>query len=241
MSMLDKYGYDYQAFPLFGFVHLFWLALSIISLTACAFVYKRLGEKGRKRILVSLSLFILLYEAVTQLSYALTDQWTNGVLPLHLCSINIFVCTLYAFFPKRLIGEFLYAVCLPGALFALIVPSWTPLPPLNFFHIHSQILHIILVMFPTLLIVGGLRPQVKNLWKIFLTLLFLCVPIFFLNQRLGTNFFFISGDDDNTLLASLGDIFPDYRIGLLLVVAAVWFIMYLPWEISNKLKSPNKK
>lgn len=234
MSMLRKYGYDYEAFSLFGSVHIFWLSLALVSCVLCSVIYRKLSEKGRKGFLVTLSLFILIYEVATQSAYALTDQWTNGVLPLHLCSINIFVCTFYAFFPNKLTGEFLYAVCLPGALFALVVPSWTALPMWNFFHIHSQILHIVLVMFPILLIVGGLRPQIKNLWKIFLIMLCMCAPIYFLNERLRTNFFFISGDDDNALLSALGRIFPDYRIGLLLVVAVVWFIMFMPWELSKK-------
>ncbi len=241
MSMLEKYGWDHCGLPLFGGGHIFWLAAAFVSVLLCSILYKRLGEKGRRRFLVILALFIVVYEAATMLSYALTDQWTNGVLPLHLCSINIFVCTFYAFFPNKLTADFLYGVCLPGALFALFVPSWNALPMWNFFNIHSFILHIVLVMFPILLIVGGERPKAKNLPLIFLILLCLCVPIFFLNEKLGTNFFFISGDSDNALLMTLGKVFPDYRIGLCLLAFLVWLVLFLPWETVRRLNLHNNK
>lgn len=239
MSLVEKYGWDHQGFKLFGTGHICFLAGAVIVWILGSLLYKRLSQKGRSIMLRSLALFILLYEAATLTAYAVTDQWRNSVLPLHLCSINIFVCTLYAFLPRRLIADFLYGVCLPGALFALAVPSWNTLPLWNFFNIHSQVLHIILVLFPILLLVGGHRPRVGNLWKIFLVLLVLCVPISYLNAKLRTNFFFISGTSDNALLNALRDNLPDYRIGLLLIIAAVWLLMFTPWAVVDRRKKPN--
>ncbi len=189
--------------------------------------------------ITSLAIFIFVYELAMNIAYLLTDQWTFGVLPLHLCGINIFVSLFYAFKPSKLIADFLYGVCLPGALFALLTPSWTALPILNFFHIHSEIVHIVLVMIPVLLLAGGLRPDVKNLWKLFLMVLALCIPIYFLNLKLGTNFFFVHDDDGNALLVALGNIFPDYRIGLLALIAVLWLILFLPWSVAGKLKKRN--
>lgn len=241
MSMLKKYGWDYKGFPLFGPAHIAWLSAAVLSVVCFAVIYRKLGKKGRQRMLIALSLFILVYEGATLLTYALTDQWTNGVLPLHLCSINIFVCTFYAFFPNKLTADFLYGVCLPGALFALVVPSWDALPAWNFFNIHSQLLHIVLVMFPILLLAGGLKPDVKNLWKLFLIVLSMCIPLYFLNDKLGTNFFFISGDADNALLVAMGRLFPDYRIGLVLIVAVVWMVMFLPWIPAKRPKGSDNE
>lgn len=240
MSLTEKYGWYYQGFRLFGTGHLCFLAGAVAVWVLCSLLYKRFSQKGRSIMLRALALFIVLYEAATLTAYAVTDQWTNGVLPLHLCSINIFVCTFYAFFPNKLTADFLYGVCLPGALFALVVPSWNTLPLWNFFCIHSFILHIVLVMFPILLIVGGHRPRVGSLWKLFLILVVLCVPISYLNAKLNTNFFFISGTSDNALLNVLRDNLPDYRIGLLLVISAVWIIMFTPWAVAEKLKKPAK-
>lgn len=238
-TMAAEKGSGYQSFKLFGPVHLFWLALAVVSCVGTAFIYRKLSEKGKRNLLITLAVFITLYEIAMNIAYIVTDQWTYGVLPLHLCGINIFVCLFYALKPNKLTADFLYAVCLPGALFALITPSWTSLPMWNFFHIHSEILHIILVMFPILLLADGLKPDVKNLWKLFLMVLAVCIPIYFLNFKLGTNFFFVHDDDGNALLVALGNMFPDYRLGLLALIAVLWLVMFLPWTAAKKLKKRN--
>lgn len=236
MTMLGEKGADYQSFHLFGTVHLTWLAIAAVAWIFSSILYKKLDEKGKRIMLISLAAFIVLYEIVMNIVYIATNQWTYGVLPLHLCGINIFVCAFYALKPNKLTADFLYGICLPGALFALATPSWTALPMWNFFHIHSEILHIILVMFPLLLLVDGFKPNAKNLWKLFLILIGMCVPLFFLNMKLGTNFFFVNNDDNNALLVAFGNIFPDYRIGLVLTLAVLWLAMFLPWAIIGRAK-----
>ncbi len=240
-TMLDEKGSDYQSFKLFGAVHLTWLAIAVVLCVGGVFLYKRLNEKGKRIMLISLAMFVFVYEIAMNIAYLATDQWTYGVLPLHLCGINIFVLLFYAFKPNKLTADFLYAVCLPGALFALITPSWTALPMWNFFHIHSELMHMVLVMVPILLLSDGLKPDVKNLWKLFLMVLAVCVPIYFLNFKLGTNFFFVHDDDGNALLVALGNIFPDYRIGLIALIAVLWLVMFLPWTVAEKLKKRNAK
>ncbi len=240
-TMLAEKGGSFQSFSLFGPVHLTWLAIAVVIWTGGALLFRSLDKKGRRNMLLSLALFAFIYEIIINIAYIATGQWYYGVLPLHLCGINIFVILFYSLKPCGIIAEFLYAVCLPGALAALLTPSWTALPMLNFFHIHSEILHIVLVLFPILLLVDGLRPNVRNLWKLFLMVLALCTPIYFLNFRLGTNFFFVHNDDGNALLVALGKIFPDYRLGLFALIAVLWLIMFLPWTVAAKLKKSDAK
>ncbi len=240
-TMISERGSDYQSFSLFGPIHFTWLAIAAVLCTCGILVYRKLGEKNKRIMLISLAVFVFVYEIAMNIAYLATGQWSFGVLPLHLCGINIFVLLFYAFKPNELTAQFLYAVCLPGALFALITPSWTALPMWNFFHIHSELMHMVLVMFPLLLLSDGLRPRVKDLWKLFLIVLAVCIPIYFLNFKLGTNFFFVHNDDGNALLVALGNIFPDYRLGLLALIAVLWLIMFLPWEIARWIKKSDEK
>lgn len=153
----------------------------------------------------------------------------------------MFVCLFYLFKPSKLVSEHLYAICLPGAFFALLTPSWQVRPITNFFHIHSEILHILLVLFPILLIADGFRPNFRRLWKIALIALGLCVPIYIINITLHTNFFFINGTDGVGTFEMLGSIFPDYRIGLGLLTVVIWVVLYTPWIIWEKCRKGKEK
>ena len=152
-------------------------------------------------------------------------------LPLHLCSINIFVCWYDAVHQSRRSKEILYAICLPGAVVAMLSPSWQRLPVWNLLHLHSYSIHVLLILYPVLLLVGGFRPQVHHIrW----VLAFLCAtatPIFFLNRMLKTNFFFLNDPQGNAITAffahCLGERF--YLLGFLPVLAAVLSLLYLPW------------
>ncbi len=240
-SYKAAYGEDHIAFELFGGVHLFWLSLGILTWIFMPIIYRRMSEKGKKGVLITLVSIYLVWEVVTDIIYIVTGQWDNSLLPLHFCSINMFVCLFYLFKPSKLVAEHLYAICLPGAFFALLTPSWQIRPITNFFHIHSEILHILLVLFPILLIADGFRPNFRRLWKIGLIALGLCVPIYFINVALGTNFFFINGTDGVGTFEMLGSIFPDYRIGLGLLIVVVWLVLYTPWIIWEKCKKNKEK
>ena len=84
----------------------------------------------------------------------------------------------------------MYALCLPGALIAMLSPSWQRLLVWNLMHLHSYSVHVLLILYPVLLLAGGFRPQMQNIRKVLEFLVCTATPIFFLNRLIGTNFFF---------------------------------------------------
>ncbi len=236
-SFKAAYGEDFLAFPLFGRIHITWLVIAVLVWVLGTVIYSKLGSKQRRFVLFSICAVFFILEIICDVSLIITGQWHNSMLPLHFCSINMFICLFYAIKPTPIVADFLYAASLPGALFALLTPAWQLQPMGNFFHIHSSILHILLVLFPILLFVDGFRPNAKNLWKLFLVTVIFCIPMYFLNIALDTNFFFLNGDDNIGTFIMLGNIFPDYRIGLLVLIAVLWLILFLPWTIAAKIKN----
>ena len=164
-TMQALHGYDYHAFELFGPVHLFWLGLCAFLCAGGSVLFRRLGPAGRQRVLRVLTLLLLADELLKDGSSLATGQFLWAFLPFHLCSINLFVCVWYALRPHPLAAEVLYARCLPGAAAALLFPSWQALPLWNVMHLHSSTVHTMLVLFPVLLLAGGLRPHVRRLPK----------------------------------------------------------------------------
>lgn len=224
-------GADYRAFPLFGAVHWAELLVAIAIVVLCAMIYRRCREMTRHQVLRAIFVLMLADEFMKQAVLLYTGQWNVTYLPLHLCSINIFVCWYDAVHQSRRSKEILYALCLPGAMVAMLSPSWQRLPVWNLLHLHSYSIHILLILYPVLLLAGGFRSQVHH---IFWVLAFLCAtatPIFFLNRLLKTNFFFLNDPQGNAITAffahCLGERF--YLLGFLPVLAAVLLLLYLPW------------
>ncbi|MCD8118402.1 MAG: YwaF family protein [Lachnospiraceae bacterium] len=235
-TMQDLYGKDYESFSLFGRVHLFWLVLSVFIWILGAFLYHRASEKRRRTWRAVLGTLLVLLECSRQLTNVVTGQWEPAVMPLHLCSINIFVCAWYSIHPTKLAGNILYALCLPAAIIALLSPSWLALPITNFFHISSELLHILLALYPVLLLAGGFRPDIHELPKVLSCLLGVCVIIYPLNKVLDTNFMFLNDPYGNIITVACTAVFGErfYLIGFAVILFLLMLILYLPWWISGR-------
>lgn len=228
----------YQFHP-FSPVHLCVTAVFLLIIIGAMVFYKKLGEKERQKFLYVMAALLIADELFKHIGSAATGQWEWEFVPLHLCSINIFMCVYNAFRRNDLSAEVLYATCIPGASLALLMPTWTNLPYWNFMSIHSNSVHVLLLMYPLLLLAGGFRPDFRRLPKVFLVLCCECVPIFFINKVLDTNFFFLNGTAGNPVLKILAGIFGKelYFLGMPLLLIAVWAVMYFPWYIIGKKKA----
>lgn len=169
---------NYFAFRHFDGTHIALLALAGVIIFCAVLVFKRLSTAGRNRFLTVLTVLLLLDELAKYAIAIGTNDWHWGYLPLHLCSINIFVCLIYTLTKKDFFAEILYCLCLPGAAIALLVPTWNDLPVLNGMHLHSASVHIMLVMYPALILANGFRPNYRRLPKILGLLALVAVPIY---------------------------------------------------------------
>ena len=225
-------GYDYHAFELFGPVHLFWLGLCATLCAGGFWLFRHIGPRTQRRILAVLTVLLLADELLKDLSSLATGQFIWQFLPFHLCSINLFICVWYVLRPNALAAEVLYALCLPGALAALLFPSWQALPLWNVMHLHSSTVHTILVLFPVLLLAGGFRPSARRLPKVFGVFCLDVLAAALVNALCGTNFMFLRGAYGNAALGLIERVFgpgPGYLAGLMLLVLLVWAALYAPW------------
>ena len=167
---------------------------------------------------------------------ALGDRYTLSYLPLHLCSINIFIIAIYTLKPSKIIGAFLYTVCIPGAIAALAFPSWTSLPLGNFMHIHSFTVHILLALYPIVLCVNGdIKVDVKCIPKCLLMLVCMAVPIYFINLIVDTNFMFLMHADEGNPLLLFEQLWGSHLLGYPVIIAGVLIVMYLPVLLFKKI------
>ncbi len=198
----------------------------------CRAELQALQGGGREEAGAAAKLFAVLLladEAFKQIGLQIGGNFNWDYLPLHLCSINIFLIALHAWKPNRLLDNFLYFICIPAATAALLFPTWTSLPATNFMFWHSTSVHILLAAYPIMLFSGGeIRPSVRYMGKCFLLLLAMAVPIYCVNLLLDTNFMFLMYAPDGNPLAWFRDRFGYHWIGFPVLLAAVFALMDVP-------------
>lgn len=227
-----------QGFSLFGWGHLLWLVLWIFLCVILGILYHKWNDQKQLVCRSILAGLLLIDELFKVISTSLTGRFQLDFLPLHLCSINIFLILADVFRPSDSLREILYAVCLPGAFFALLFPGWSYLPLWNALCIHSFTAHILLFLYPFLLICGGFRPCFLRFLKLLPLCLLTVAGVYCFNQTFGTNFMFLryagTGNPLSLFEAALGS--PGYLVGIPVLCTLCWAVLYGGRAALDKVK-----
>jgi len=210
-------------------LHIVWLCALVVFLVVNCVWYRKMHTDGRARWRKGIAAALLADELFKVVMLFAGHRYLADYLPLHLCSINIFIITYHAFHPSKLLDNFLYLVCTPGTLAALLFPSWTSLPLGNFMHIHSFTVHILLIAYPVVLTVGGdFRLDVKWIGKCLGFLIVMAIPIYGINLLLDTNFMFLMYAEKGNPLYWFGQNWGSHLWGFPVIICGVVIVMYLP-------------
>lgn len=219
----------------FSGLHLIWLGAFAVVMLASCFAYRGLGEKGRKWWRRSVALLLICDEIFKVIPMVIQGYYSPDYLPLHLCSVNIFFIAIHAWKPSKLLGNFLYTVCIPGAIAALLFPTWTKLPAANYMLIHSFTVHIMLALYPTVLTVGGdIRPDVKEIPKTLVLLVGLAAVALVFNLIFDTNFMFLMSASEGNPLYWFAQNWGSHLLGYPVLITAVILVMHTPWIIWDR-------
>lgn len=158
-------------------------------------------------------------------------EYGVGRLPLHLCTMSVYLAAYHALFGGELAGQLLYAFAMPGAVCALVFPDWCGYPAFSFLSASSFLLHILLAVYPIMLTVGGdIAPDIRRAPRLLGILLTVALPVFIFDRATGTNYMFLNRPAPASPLewfAALGR--PGYLIGYIPLLAIVWGIIYAPF------------
>ena len=212
--------------------HLLWMIAAAVFIAGLALLYRRQDDATRAKWRKRVALAIVLDEVWKMFWLAVGGNYTLDYLPLHLCSINILLIAVHAWRPNETLDNFLYGVCIPGALAAMLFPTWYTLPLLNFMHLHSFTVHILLIAYPVMATVGGdIRPDWRKLPKCVLFTFCMAVPIYLFNLAFGTNFMFLMRAEEGNPLLLFEEWFGSHLIGIpvlaTIFVGAMYLILYL--------------
>ena len=210
-------------------MHLAWIIGAAAFTLVVSLLYRRCDEKQRGTVRKALALALIADELFKVVCLLLGGNYEPAYLPLHLCSINIIFIAVHAWKPGPLLDNFLYGICIPGAVAALLFPTWTKLPPTSFMYWHSFTVHVLLAAYPAVLTAGGdIRPHARYLPRCLLFLLVLAVPIYGCNLLFDTNFMFLMQADDGNPLQLFEQLLGSHLWGFPIIGAAVLSVMYVP-------------
>ncbi len=227
-----------MGFSLFGPAHLAVLALlgllsALVILWGC-----HMRPDHRARLLRGMAVSMVVMEICIDLILGITGAFSVGYLPLHLCSVAMFICLYAAWHPRSdTVGQLLWSLCFSGGLAALLFPNWTKLPLWHFLSIHSFIYHAMLVQFSLIAVITGqARPRIGKLWKVGLFLVGIAIPVYWINGQLHTNYMFLNEPVTGSPLELCAKLPGQwgYLGGYALLVTAVLLMLNLPFSLGAR-------
>ena len=225
-----------MGFSLFGSLHIKWLVVCVVTIAVCCIFYRQLQTVGRKHFRKIIAWLLVADELFKMAVLFLGGNYNFTYLPLHLCSINIFIIAVHAYKPCKLLDNFLYTVCIPGALASMLFPSWASLPITAGMHWHSFTVHILLMLYPIVLSVNGdIKPELKSMPKSLGLLAFMAVPIYGINLLLDTNFMFLMYAEPGNPLYLFEQMWGSHLWGFPVIITGVMIVMFGFLELFKKI------
>lgn len=220
----------------FSVYHVAWLiAGAVICLLLCS-VYSHLSTRGRAILRPTAAFLPLVVELLRTALFIAAGEYDIGRLPLHLCTMSVYLAAYHSLFGGELAGQLLYAFGMPGGICALVFPDWCAYPPASFLSASSFLLHIFLVSYPIMLAVGGdITPDFRRAPFMLGILFAVALPIFVFDRITGTNYMFLNSPAPGSPLewfSPLGR--PGYILGYIPLLLIVWCVIYAPFGLKKR-------
>lgn len=213
------------------------MALAMVILCALFVIFLRWRQNPilNSSFRLSLATLLILQEISYHLWNIYIDEWTlQKMLPLHVCSAFVWLSAVMLVTGNRRIYEFTFFLGLSGALQAVLTPDIADygFPHYRFFHVfisHGAI--IIAALYMT--IVEGYRPTWRSFGRVFLWLNVYAVAVFFINILIGSNYMYVRHKPETASLLDVLGPWPIYIFVGEAVALVMFFILYLPFALSD--------
>ncbi len=222
-------------FILFSPSHL--AALAVIVCLNLVIILSRhaLSEAARKRLRYGMAAVLVANEVLWHLWNLVTGQWrVQTMLPLHLCSVLVWLSAYMLVRKNYAIYEFAYLIGIAGALQALLTPDLGiyAFPHFRYFQVfvsHGLIVTAALYM----TFVEGFRPYPRSVLRVFIGSNIYLVAITALNLLIQSNYLFTAHKPETASLLDVLPPWPWYIAIIELLGMAFVGLFYLPYAIKD--------
>lgn len=234
MDNLFARDWDGAPFILFGPAHLATL-LALIFLNIWLLRFRGAPENTRAKIRLTLAIVLWLNESAWHLWKYSIGQWTvQEMLPLHLCSVLIWLTGFMLLFKNHTIYEFAYFLGIGGGINALLTPDVGIYGFPHFRYFQTFVSHGLLVTAAIYMTtVEGFRPTWKSLLRVVVWANIYMLVVYFINIGLGSNYMMVNAKPNVRSLYDLMPPWPYYLIVVELLGLAISLLLYLPFAIRD--------
>jgi hypothetical integral membrane protein (TIGR02206 family) len=221
-------------FQLFESVHLV-ILLIIVLFNLWLLRFKGAPEATLKKVRWTMTIVLWLNEAAWHLWNIYLGTWTiQTMLPLHMCSVLIWLAGFMLIFKNYPIYEFVYFLGIGGGLQALLTPDVGIYNFPHFRFLQAFIGHGLLVTSGIYMTtVEGFRPSWKSILRVVVIGNIYMVIIYFVNSVIGSNYLMVNGKPNVKSLLDLLPAWPYYLIYVEVIAIITFLLLYLPFIIKD--------
>jgi len=226
-----------NTFQFFGTVHLTTLALIVAVALVLPLSVRRRWPDSARTVGLGLAVLLVAQEGAQITLVLLTQGVTVALLPLHLCTLTVYLTALMLVTRAQRLYEVVYFWGLGGTTQALLTPELMrgfPSPEYLLFFIGHGLV-IVGVLYGGL--VYRLRPYPMSIVRVAAITLTLAAVIVVLNLWLGTNFLYLMAKPARASLMDWLGPWPWYWLPLIGIGLLSFLILYLPFFIRDRLTS----
>lgn len=170
----------------------------------------------------------------------------NWMLPLHACSIMIWLSGFMLLTRNLRIYEFAYFMGIGGGIQYLLTPDLGPYGFPHFRFFEAFIAHGLLVTAPIYMtVVEGFRPTWRSMKRVVIGTNLYMIPIFFLNKLIGSNYLMLNNKPPTPSILDLLPPWPIYIACMEVLGLLTFLLLYLPFIIidarSTSRSAPGSK
>lgn len=235
MNELFVKEFSGDPFVLFSPTH--WAAIILIILLNLWFVVirKNASQTLRKRIRYTMAAVLILNELAWHIWNYATGQWTiQTMLPLHVCSVFVYLGAYMLVKENYQIYEFAYFMGIGGAMQAILTPDLGIYGFPHFRFYQTFISHGLIVSAPIYMtIVEGMRPTWKSFKRVFIGINIYMIFVGIINALIGSNYMFIAHKPETASLIDVLGPWPWYILALEAIGFVLFFLLYLPFAIRD--------
>lgn len=238
------FAYDYQGAPfvLFGTWHLVSMGFFVL-LNIALLGLRKSPERIRRRARITMAVILWVNESAWHIWNLYWGHWTvQTMLPLHVCSMLIWLAGFMLIFKNYRIYEFAYFLGISGALQALLTPDAGIYGFPHFRVIQTQIAHGLLITASIYMTtVEGFRPTWRSLLRVAVGANVAMAVVYGINVWLGSNYMMLN---HRLATPSLLDYLPapPWHIPFLeLIGLTMCLLLYLPFAIKDHLAKPKTR
>jgi hypothetical integral membrane protein (TIGR02206 family) len=240
MGEFLAWNYTGEPFRLFSLSHLIVLSVLVLVNLSIIYLWPNASPQARRAFRYALAALLILNEMAWHLWIWTTGNWTvQTMLPLHLCSLFVFISAIMLITKSYRLYEFAYFLGIGGATQALLTPSLGiyGFPHFRFFQIfiaHGSIVTAAIYM----TVIEQYRPYWTSLLHAVVGANLYMLLVGLVNALIGSNYMFIAHKPDTPSLLDVLGPWPWYILSTEAVGLAVGLLLYLPFALRDWKAQP---